>query len=57
MTKRVYIEDGMVTVEINGEKHRYETFVAAAAILGDASYEGAEKIAAAVEANGQYEVA
>jgi hypothetical protein len=53
--KRVYIENEAVTVEANGEKKRYATFVAAAEAIGQPSYEAAEAIAAAVEAHGEYE--
>ena len=56
MTK-LYIENGNVTVEANGEKKCYDSFVAAAEAIGQQGFDAAEAIAAAVEANGEYEVA
>jgi hypothetical protein len=57
--KRVFIENGNVTVEANGEKKYYETFVAAAEALGfySSPYEAAEAMVEAIEAKGEYQVA
>ena len=53
---RVYIENGTVTVEANGEKKHYETFVAAAEALKlPTPYEAAEAMLEAIENNGMYE--
>jgi len=56
MTK-VFIENGEVTVEANGEKRTFETFIAAAEAIGQSGYEAAEAIVAAIEAKGEYEAA
>jgi hypothetical protein len=54
MTK-LYIENGNVTVEANGEKKCYAGFVEAAETLGVTNYEAVEAIVEAVEANGVWE--
>ena len=55
--KTVYIENGTVVLEVNGEKTNCETFVAAAEALGDGSYDAADAIAKAVNDHGVYEAA
>jgi hypothetical protein len=55
--KRIFIENEVVTVEIDGNKKCYATFVDAAEAIGQPGYEAAEAIATAVEANGEYEAA
>lgn len=53
---KVYIENDAVTVEANDVKKHYATFVAAAEAIGEPGFDAAERIAAAIEAEGEYEV-
>jgi len=56
--KRVFIENGNVTVETDGVKKCYESFVVAAEALKLVpAWEVAEAMVEAIEANGVYEVA
>jgi hypothetical protein len=52
---KVYIENDAVTVEANGVKKHYATFVAAAEALGLEGYGEAEAMMEAIEATGEYE--
>ena len=54
MKKRVYIENGVVTVEDESGKRKYGTFTAAAEALGLHTYEEAEAMMKAVEEKGEY---